>query len=160
MMSYVALPYVLYQSTKSTFLTGLLGIIQLVPSIIGGLFGGVLADSMNRRRLILICEIGMASVVLALGLAITFMKPLYPHPAWIVVASFLISMFNGFHRPTLEALTPMIIKKEEIPAVGVLSSFRGSMCMILGPAVSGILIAAGGADFASTSRATTIQKIR
>ena len=50
MMSYVSMPYILYQATKSTLLTGLLGVIQLVPSVVGGLFGGALADAVDRRR--------------------------------------------------------------------------------------------------------------
>lgn len=145
MMSYVALPFVLYQSTKSTILTGLLGVIQLIPSVVGGLFGGALADAIDRRRLIVICECGMAVVVLAMGLALSAMKPGYPAPIWILLASMALAIFNGFHRPALEALTPRLVEKHELPAVGVLSSLRGNVAMIGGPALAGILIGFGGA---------------
>jgi MFS family permease len=148
MMSYVALPYALYQATKSTALTGILGAIQLVPSVIGGLFGGALADSVDRRKLIVACELGMALIVLALGIAMHRSAPAYPHPGWLLAAAAALSVLNGFHRPALEALTPRLVTREELPAIGVLSSLRGNIGMIGGPAVAGILISAGGADLA------------
>jgi MFS family permease len=148
MMSYVALPYALYQATHSTVLTGILGAIQLVPSVVGGLFGGALADSLDRRKLIVACELGMALIVLALGIAMHLTAPGYPDAAWMLAAAAALSVLNGFHRPALEALTPRLVAREELPAIGVLSSLRGNIGMIGGPAVAGILISAGGADLA------------
>lgn len=148
MMSYVALPFVLYQSTKSTVLTGVLGVIQLVPSVVGGLFGGALADAVDRRKLVVFCELGMAAIVLALGVSLSLLRPLYPRPAYLLFAAAGLAVLNGFHRPALEALTPQLVDKSEMAAVGVLSSLRGNVGMIGGPAVAGILIAAGGPDSA------------
>ena len=159
MMSYVAMPYVLYQSTQSTLLTGLLGVIQLVPSIVGGLFGGALADAVDRRRLIVVCELGMRAIVLTLGLWIAHLngglfqtiaaeKAVYPSAGWILIAAVSLSIFNGFHRPALEALTPMLVESKDLQAVGVLSSIRGNVGAIGGPAFAGILIASGGAAWA------------
>jgi len=148
MMSYVALPFVLYQATKSTILTGILGVIQLVPSIVGGLFGGALADAIDRRKLIVFCELGMALIVLALGVALTQQKPAYPDPIWLLAAAAGLAILNGMHRPALEALTPRLVERSEQPATAVLTSLRGNVCMIGGPAIAGILISAGGADIA------------
>lgn len=148
MMSYVALPYVLYAATKSTVLTGLLGVIQLAPSVVGGLFGGALADAMDRRKLIVVCEAGMALVVLSVGLGLTWLAPGYPHPIFILAASAALAVFNGFHRPALEALTPRLVEVQEQAAASVLSSFRSSLGMIAGPALAGLLIAAGRPAFA------------
>ena len=67
MLSYVALPYALFQATHSPRLLGLLGVIQLVPSIVGGLFGGALADAVDRRRLIVLTEAGMTLCSAVLG---------------------------------------------------------------------------------------------
>ena len=148
MMSYVALPYALYAATKSTVLTGLLGVIQLLPSVVGGLFGGALADAFDRRKLIVGCEIGMALVVLAVGWALHATAPGYPAAPWLLAAAFALSMFNGVHRPALEALTPQLVPTSEMPAAAVLTSFRGNVGMIGGPAVAGMLISAGGAYLA------------
>ncbi len=148
MMSNVALPFVLYQATKSTIWTGALGVINLIPSVVGGLFGGALADAVDRRRLIIGCELGMATIVLAMGIALSQLAPEYPHPLWMLAASAGIAVLNGMHRPALEALSPRLVDKSELPAVGVLNSLRGNVGMIGGPAVAGIMIAAGHADYA------------
>jgi MFS family permease len=144
MMTYVALPFVLYESTKSTILTGVLGAVQLVPLVVGGLFGGALADAIDRRRLIVFCELGMALIVLALGLALTQLAPRYPHPAWILAAACGLSVLSGFHQPALQALTPRLVERHEMVAASVLTSLRGNIGMIGGPALAGILISAGG----------------
>jgi MFS family permease len=140
MMSYVALPYVLYQATKSTVLTGVLGVIQLVPSVVGGLLGGTLADAMDRRKLIVICETGMALVVLAVAATLSALAPAYPRPGFLLGASAALAIFNGFHRPALEALTPRLVEAHEQPAASMLSSFRNNLGMIGGPALAGVLL--------------------
>jgi MFS family permease len=148
MLSYVALPYVLYQSTKSTVLTGLLGVIQLAPSVVGGLFGGALADAIDRRRLIVICEAAMALVVLGVGLALRLYAPGYPPAVLLLAAAALLAVINGIHRPALAALTSLLVPRSEMTAAATLSSFQHNLCMIGGPAVAGILIGIGGADLA------------
>jgi MFS family permease len=148
MLSYVALPYVLYESTKSTVLTGLLGVIQLAPSVVGGLFGGALADSIDRRRLIVTCEAAMGLVVLGVGLSVRFYAPGYPPAALLLAAAALLAVLNGIHRPALEALTQLLVPKSEMTAAATLSSFQHTVCMIGAPAVAGILIGVGGADLA------------
>jgi MFS family permease len=147
-LSYVALPYVLYQSTKSTVLTGLLGVIELAPSVVGGLFGGALADAIDRRRLIVICEVAMALVVLGVGLAVRLHAPGYPPTIVLLTAAALLAVINGIHRPALEALTSLLVPKSEMTAAATLSSFQHNLCMIGGPAVAGILIGIGGTDLA------------
>ncbi|HEX5660890.1 MAG TPA: MFS transporter [Polyangiales bacterium] len=148
MMSNVALPFVLYQATKSTVWLGTLGVINLAPSVVGGLFGGALADAVDRRRLIVACELGMAVITLAMGVALSQLAPAYPHPVWMLAASAGIAVLNGMHRPALEALSPRLVEKSELPALGVLNSLRGNVGMIGGPAVAGLLIANGYADYA------------
>lgn len=140
-LSHVALPYALYQATRSPRLLGLLGVILLIPSIIGGLFGGALADAVDRRRLMLSCEAGMT--LATLGLAGCALYGFLTAPVLIVAAA-LIAVLNGFHRPAIEALTPLLVEREDMPAIGVLSSFRGTVCAIAGPALAGLILAKQG----------------
>ncbi len=140
MMSAVAIPYILYRSTRSTALLGALGIIQLIPSIVGALIGGSVADSMDRKKLILLCEGGMAAITGALAIRLSIPHSVDPHPFWIFAGASAMAILNGFHRPALEAMTPRLIKREDIPAVGVLQSLRSNVAMIGGPAVAGILL--------------------
>lgn len=141
MLSHVALPFALYQVTRSPRLLGLLGIIQLVPSVVGGLFGGALADAVDRRRLMLLCEAGMALCTLAL--AFCSFQGLLSAPILIVGAA-LLAIFNGFHRPAIEALTPLLVRREDMSAVSVLHSFRYNVSAIAGPALAGMILAKQG----------------
>jgi MFS family permease len=141
MLSYVALPFALYQATRSPKLLGLLGVIQLVPSVIGGLFGGALADAVDRRRLILLCEAGMALCTGALGL-LALRGPL-PAPLLLWAAA-LLAVCNGFHRPALEALTPLLVRREDMASLGVLGSFRYNVGAIAGPSLAGMILSWGG----------------
>jgi MFS family permease len=137
----VALPYALFQLTHSPKLLGLLGVIQLVPSVVGGLFGGALADAMDRRRLLLLCEGGMA--LMTGVLAVLSQQGALSTPI-LIAASAVLAILSGFHRPAIEALTPLLVTREDMATVGVLSSFRYSTCAIAGPALAGLILAKYG----------------
>lgn len=138
MISYVAVPYQVYDITKSSFYVGLLGATQLTPLLITALFGGAFADSLDRRKLLIWSEFAMACCSLGLVL-----NCFLPHPqVWIVfLLSSLMAAINGFHRPSLDSLTPRLVDREDFPAVAALSSLRFSIGAILGPAIAGLLIA-------------------
>ncbi|HEY3700217.1 MAG TPA: MFS transporter [Spongiibacteraceae bacterium] len=141
MVSYMAVPYQIYQLTKSNALVGALGLAQLGPVIIFGLLGGTYADRINRRKLILTCELIMAS-----GIVLLLLNSLLPQPS--VVAIFILAATMqavvGFHRPAMEALTQKMVEPSDYAAVGALNSFRSSTGAIGGPMLGGLLIAAFG----------------
>lgn len=141
MVSYMAVPYQVYQLTKSNALVGALGLVQLGPVVIFGLLGGTLADRMNRRRLLLISEAIMALVVLLL-----IVNSLLPQPSLlaIFVLVALLQAVTGFHRPAMEALTQKMVQPADYAAVGALSSFRRSAGAIAGPLLGGVMIATLG----------------
>ncbi len=139
MVSYMAVPYQVYELTKSNALVGMLGIVQFIPVVIFGLLGGTYADRMNRRRLILVCEL-----ILCLCVGLLLINSLLPQPSvpaiFILVA--IMQSATGFHRPSMEALTQKMVEPRDYAAVGALSSFRYSISAITGPLLGGILIAA------------------
>ena len=142
MVSYVTVPWQLYQLTHSNTQVGLLGLVQLVPVIVCGLLGGAVADRVDRKRLLLASEALMALCVAGL-----LANALSPTPqVWAVYA--LVAVLqgaSGFHRPALEALTQKLARPEEFAAVAALSSVRGTVGMVAGPALAGVLLASGGA---------------
>src|SRR3954447_11343704 len=75
-MTYVALPVQIYDLTKSSAIVGLLGTVQLVPLAVTALWGGALADALDRRRLLLWSEALLLLGSLALGV-----NSLLPHPS-------------------------------------------------------------------------------
>jgi MFS family permease len=141
MMTYVALPYHVYRLTRSSLAVGLLGLAELVPLLATAFLGGALADVLDRRRMVMATDVALAAGSAALG-AIGLMD--HP-PLWslYVVAGFM-SGVSGLQRPSLEALSPRLVAKDEIPAVAALALFRGSVGMIAGPALGGVLIASAG----------------
>ena len=142
MVSYVAVPWQVYELTRSNALVGLLGLVQLVPVVACGLLGGAVADRMDRKRLLIGSEALMALCVAGLlANALTTSPSLLA--IYVLVA--LLQGASGFHRPALEALTQKIAKPEEFAAVAALSSVRGTVVMVAGPAVAGLLLAGGGA---------------
>jgi len=141
MVTYVALPYQMFKLTGSSLAVGLLGLAELLPLLITAFVGGALADAVDRRRMVLVTEVGLALGSGALALAAFHGQP----PAWMlyVIAGFM-SALNGLQRPSLDALTPRLVDPDEIPAAGALAMFRGSVGMIAGPALGGALIASTG----------------
>jgi MFS family permease len=141
MVTYVALPYQMFKLTGSSLAVGLLGLAELLPLLITAFVGGALADTVDRRRLILTADVGLGicSGLLALGALAT--RP----PVWTLYGiAGLMSALNGLQRPSLEALTPRLVNPDEIPATAALAMFRGSLGMIAGPALGGALLASTG----------------
>lgn len=141
MITYVAVPYQVYQLTASSLMVGLLGTVQLVPLLLFGLLGGAYADAMDRRRLLIRAEVLLALV--SLGLAINALAA-HPSVAVIFVLTGVMSAINGFHRPTLEAVSPRLVDRDELPATAALTSLRGSLGAVAGPAIGGFCVAAFG----------------
>ena len=151
-ISYVVLPWQMYQLTKSNFAVGMLGVAEFVPMFIMAFVGGVLADHIDRRRLIVIAEIG-----LTICCGILVLNSLLPQPrVWLIfVVAALFAALNGVHRPAMEALTPRLVEPEQIPAVASLSMFRGSFSFIIGPALAGLIATGFGAATAFAIDAAT-----
>lgn len=141
MITGVALPYQIYTETHSTLMVGLLSLVQLLPLLVTALIGGVFADRYHRRKLLLSAE-----AVLATGSLLLALNAWLPVPhIWVMfVVSSLMSAFNGMHRPALESIVQQIVPKSDLPAVSSLASLKGSVAMIGGPAVGGLLIASFG----------------
>jgi MFS family permease len=141
MITYVAIPFQMYEITGSTFHVGMLGIVQLIPLVISGFWGGAFADSLDRRKLIVVTQ--MASAVGNL-LLVWFSLSSSGNYWLLYILSGLMAICKGLERPPLEALTQQLIKKEDIPKVSSLQSFKTTAGMIMGPAVGGILISSFG----------------
>jgi MFS family permease len=140
-ITYVAVPYQVYQLSGSTLLVGLLGIVELAPLLFTALLGGALADWRDRRRMVLLSELG-----LALGTGVLLVNSLLPDPQlWVlfVVVSVMAGL-DGIQRPSLDALVPRLVSREELPAASALDSFGFNIAEIGGPALAGVLIATIG----------------
>jgi MFS family permease len=141
MITYVAVPYQLYQLTGSTAVVGALGAVEFVAIILTAFVGGALADSVDRRRMVRITE-----GLLLTGSLLLFGNALRDDPSVpaIFVLTFLLTVFDCLQRPSLDALLPRLVPKEQLVAAAALNSFRMTAGMIAGPAIGGLLISAIG----------------
>lgn len=152
MVTYVVIPLQIQQLTGSYIAVGLVGAVELVPLIVFGLYGGSLADRLDRKRMVIIGEL-TAGLIVA-GLAINSLQS-EPKLAVIYVAAMLLATVDGLQRPSLEAILPRIVTQDELAAASALNSLRMNMSAIAGPAIAGVLVvtvgpaAAFGIDAAS-----------
>jgi len=151
-LTFVALPVEIYELTKSSWAVGLVGTVQLVPLAITSLWGGAVADAVDRRRLLLGSELLL--LLASLGL---FVNARLDHPsvALLFVIAAFASAVNGFHRPALESLTQKLVPIDDLPAVSALSSLRGTTAAVAGPTLAGICIATVGISYTFLADALT-----
>lgn len=137
MMTFVALPWQTYRLTGSTLTVGLLGVAEFVPILLMSFVGGALADSVDRRRMVLVSE-----ALLALGTLVLVVNSLLPEPrVWVLFfCSALFAAMNGLQRPSLDALMPRLVGPGLVPAAAALRSLSATVGMIAGPALGGLLV--------------------
>jgi MFS family permease len=142
MITYVALPFQVAQVTGSFVAVGLIGLAELIPLVVFGLYGGVLADMVDRRVMVIVTELAAGAVVTAL-----LINSLLPTPQlWVLyVAAMLLAAVDGLQRPSLEAMIPRVVAHDQLAAATALNSLRWQLGTILGPAIGGLLLSAGGA---------------
>jgi MFS family permease len=147
MITYVAIPYQLYTLTGSNAAVGLVGLVELVPLLVGGLYGGALADHVDRRRLLV--SMGLAQAVLTALLAVNAAQE---RPAvWpLYVLAFGLATTSALQRPSREALMPRTVRHDELVAANALSSFGMQAGLLAGPAIGGLLLAHAGAAWCYT----------
>ena len=146
MVSYVALPYQIYQLTGSNFAVGAMGLVELVPLVVFGLYGGALADHVDRRTMLVLTgdRPGACSPP---GCSPTRWSP-DPQVWAIYVIGALLSVAQSLQRPSRDALLPRIVRHDELPAAVALSSLGMQIGMLLGPALGGLLVGTVGVPWA------------
>ena len=136
MITFVALPFQLKELTGSYLAVGLLGAVEVIPLIAFGLYGGVLADSVDRKKMVWATEAGALILV-----AILLGNSLLPNPsiALIYIVAALFAVVNGLQRPSMDAMLPRLVSHEDLPAASALLSLRWQLGVIVGPTIGGII---------------------
>jgi MFS family permease len=137
----VAVPYQIYQLTRSPLALGLLGLAMVVPVLAFAFLGGALADARDRRRMVLLTELAFTAMS-----GLLLLNSLAPRPllAALYVLPALQAGLFAIQRPSLDALLPRLVPPEEVTAAGALNMLRGTVGMVLGPAIAGGLMVIAG----------------
>jgi hypothetical protein len=134
----VAVPVEMFQLTHSSFWVGLLGVAGLVPLLIFALWGGAVADAVDRRRLLLASSLLMWSATLGL-LAQALLRVGSPQLLLGLVA--VQTMAFAVSSPTRQAIVPRLVPATELAAANALGTTVGNAAMVAGPLAAGVLLA-------------------
>ena len=136
-LTVVAVPAQIYAITGSSGMVGLTGIFGLVPLVIFGLWGGALADAMDRRRLLEITTLG-----LVVTSALFWMQAFFEwNNVWFLLGLFSVQQaFFAVNQPTRTAILPKLLPGDQLPAANALNMTVMSAGAIAGPLVGGALI--------------------
>ena len=141
-MLIVTIGWLMYDITGSSVQLGLVGLSTAVPAIILNLFGGVVADKVDPKRLIMIVQSLNAVVVGALA-TLALMGLVQP---WHIMANaFIMGALGAFDQPSRQAIFPHLIDRRVMMNAVALNSMIWQGNRIVGPAIAGVLIAWVGA---------------
>ena len=140
-LTIVGVAYQTYQLTHSSFMVGLVSLVQFLPLLFGSLYGGSIADAHDRRRVLLVAQLALATTSLGLALNAGLAHPLL----WPLFACTAASAaFQGLDMPARKAALPMIVSVADLPAANALQQVLFQLAAVVGPALAGLLIATSG----------------
>lgn len=141
MITYVAAPYQIKELTGSYVAVGLIGVLEIIPLVIFGLYGGTLADRIDRRKVVLVTEFGLMVSVFLLALN----SRSESSQVWVIyVVAMLAASFDGLQSPSLDSIVPRIVPVEKLPAASALMSLTRNLGFIFGTMLGGVLVAKVG----------------
>ncbi len=143
----IALPYQVYVLTGSTLAIAALTAFQLIPILVFALGAGSLADAVDRRRLLILTQIGLALCSAALVVLAATGSP--PVLALFIVAFFAAGL-SAVDQPARASSVPRLVPLERLPSAIALNQLNYQMASIVGPAIGGLLIATVGLQGAYT----------
>jgi MFS family permease len=138
---YVTFAWLMWEVTREPLYLGYLGLAQGVPLIVFQLFGGVLADRTNRLKLLLTTQ-----AVTAVTLSIAFVLAVLGlvRVGHLLALAALSSIFRAFDEPSRMSLVPQLIERARLPNAIALGSIPWQASRMIGPSITGVLIAAFG----------------
>ncbi|MBL8066648.1 MAG: MFS transporter [Chthonomonadaceae bacterium] len=128
----------IYAITQSSFMVGLLGVVRVVPLLVFSLFGGVVADHYDRRKVLLATQAAMA--IVSLGLTVlTFYQIASVAAVYVMVA--LNAVARAFDGPVRQSVQVGLVPLEDFPNAASLNGVTWRLSDVLGPVFAGLLIA-------------------
>lgn len=137
MITYVAIPFQIKNMTHSYLAVGLSGAIELVPLIVFGLYGGVLADAVDRKKMLWATE---AAFMILTGLLLINSLQKAPSLILIYVVTGLFAAVDGLQKPSAGAILPRLVGHADLPSASALMSLRFQFGLVIGPTIGGVVI--------------------
>ena len=138
---YMTFAWMTWEVTRDPLSLGYLGLAQGVPLVLFQLFGGVLADRINRLRMLIVTQI-LTAGTLTIAFVLT-MSGLVRLEHLLALAA-LSNTFRAFDEPSRMALVPQLVERDRLPNAIALGSIPWQAGRMIGPSITGVLIAAFG----------------
>jgi MFS family permease len=139
----VAMAWQIYELTNSPLQIGLLGLARGLPQIALLLVGGLLADAVNRRKLMMCTQASLFCVSASLAFLTHSGRAA---PAMLYAATILLAFFNSLDNPSRQALVPNLVPRETLARALALNSSQRYVAVIAGPSLAGVVLAAFGPE--------------
>lgn len=140
-MQQAAVAWQVYLLTHSALALGLIGLFRVIPIIVFSLWGGVIADVWNRRRLLLVTQ----TILLSISAALAISTGTNYIGVWLIyLLTALAAATVAFDTPARQAIVPSLVSRKNLANALSLSSTMWQAAMVIGPSAAGVLIAARG----------------
>jgi predicted MFS family arabinose efflux permease len=141
-MQVVAQSWLVFSISKSAFMLGLDGFLGQIPIVLFSLIGGVIADRIDRRRVLL----GSQYVQMTSAFLLTLLIAFNLVKVWQILSlSFVVGCAQSFGGPAYSALVPMLVEKEDLPNAIALNSIQFNLARVIGPVLGGLALTGLGA---------------
>jgi len=137
----VAMAWQIYELTDSPLQIGLIGLARAVPQMAILLFGGLLADAVNRRRLMMLTQASLFGVSAALAL-LTLAGSATPFRLYL--ATMFLALFGSLEAPSRQAIVSNLVPREDLSRALAMHSSQRQIAVIAGPSVAGLVLAFAG----------------
>lgn len=134
-----------FRLTHSAAAVGAIGLVQLAALIVASLVAGPVIDRADRRRLLLVSQCGQAG---ASGMLLAGALIGDPPLVLVYLGASLVAGFAGFALSTRSAMTPNLVAPHQLPAALALNQVMWNTCLIVGPALGGVVVAQAGLTWA------------
>jgi MFS family permease len=148
-MQNVGIDWHIYVLTRSPFALGSLGLVRVVPMILLSMWGGIVADRHDRKRVQFTTQAVMAAIAMLLGLATYFGRD----TVWLIyMLTGLTAATNAFDAPARQALVPRLVPAEDLPGALSMNLTFSHIAIITGPSIAGLIIGASGSAASHNTR--------
>ncbi len=140
-MQTVAVAWQVYELTRNPASLGLIGVANFLPIILFSLLGGLMADKMDRKKLIILSLISQTILASTLFI-LTFSHSITP--LWIYLILFLVGVAQSFSIPVRQSIAPNLVPKEYLMNATSVGTLQYQSAIMIGPAIAGFLIGGAG----------------
>jgi MFS family permease len=130
--------WLLFQLTKEAFYLGLDSFLSMAPILLFSLIGGVVADRVDRRRILIISQWTQLSLAFTLAALTAFGVSNWPLVICMLTLSFLTGCAQAFGGPAYQALVPMLVERRDLANAIALNSIQFNLARVIGPAIGSI----------------------